>query len=111
MPSELTPATRRRPGGTSQARSSVLTKNGDAAKSMSGLGSPKLRLGGICRCRSDSTVLMRPVAPAAAPRWPMLVFTEPIGTYWRCSVVPNALVRAATSMGSPSGVAVPCAST
>ena len=38
----------------------VLTKNGLAAKSICGFGVSKLRLAGISRCSSASTVLMRP---------------------------------------------------
>jgi len=50
--------------------------------------------------------------PAAASRWPMLLFTDPRAQ--NClRAVPRrkALVNAATSIGSPIGVAVPCAST
>ena len=50
--------------------------------------------------------------PAAASRWPMLVFTEPIQHGWSAgrpaeSTAPSALA----SIGSPTGVPVPCAST
>ena len=55
---------------------------------------------------------MNPAAPAAASVWPMLVFTEPSRQNPRRSVLSrNACVSAATSTGSPRGVAVPCAST
>ncbi len=53
---------------------------------------------------------MSPLAPAARSRCPTLVFTEPIGQYCLSRVGPNARVSAATSIGSPSSVAVPCAS-
>ena len=61
---------------------------------------------------SDKAALMRPTAPAAATRWPMLLFTEEMAQNWR-SWVPsrNASVSASISMGSPMGVAVPWLST
>ncbi len=111
MPSEFTPARRGVPAGASQSRSRVLTWNGLFAKSISGLGSVKFRLAGICRCCSASTVLISPDTPAARSRWPTLVFTDPMAQPCRAGRSPKALVSAAISMGSPSSVAVPCAST
>ena len=67
MPKALTPA-RRGPSPAGQSRSSVLTKNGLAAKSMSGFGSEKLSEAGIWRCSSASTALARLPEPAATPR-------------------------------------------
>ncbi len=111
MPKELTPA-RSGPVPLFHSVFSVLTKNGPAAKSMSGLGSVKCRLGTRVRCSSISAVLIRPAMPAAVSRCPMLVFTEPSAQYPDRSVPSRkASVSAATSMGSPSGVPVPCAST
>ena len=110
-PSELTPARRGAPP-RAQSRSVALTKNGLLAKSISGFGASKCRLGGIWRCRSATTVLIRLATPAAVSRWPMFVLTEPIAQKplrsvpWR-----KACVSAATSIGSPSAVPVPCAST
>ncbi|MNV64020.1 hypothetical protein D3C71_1566450 [compost metagenome] len=77
MPKELTPA-RRGCAPMGHARASVLTKNGLAPKSICGLGVSKFRLGGRVACLSAITVLMSPVTPAAASRWPMLVLTEPM---------------------------------
>lgn len=108
---ELTPARRGKPSG-SQSVSSVATLNGLLSKSIWGLGSVKCRLGGICRWPSARTVLTKPAAPAAASACPMLVFTEPMAQKPCSSVSPRkAWVRAVTSIGSPSGVAVPWAST
>ena len=55
---------------------------------------------------------MKLATPAAVSRWPMLVLTEPrpqkpVSSVW----VRKAWVRAATSIGSPTGVPVPWAST
>ncbi len=105
MPMELTPAMSGRPGSASSGRRSVLTKKGLFSKSISGLGVRKWMFGGSSRCRSASAVLIRPVTPAARSRWPTLALMELSAQYCRF-VVLNALVKAATSMGSPSSVAV-----
>src|SRR5947208_2834391 len=47
--------------------------------------------------------------PEAASRWPILVFTEPIGSGC-CRTCPSARPTAAASIGSPAGVPVPCIS-
>ena len=59
-----------------------------------------------------STVLMTPATPAAASRWPMLVLTEPISR-GRSASRPRlyAVPVACASIGSPTSVPVPCAST
>ena len=57
-------------------------------------------------------VLIRLVTPAAISVCPIFVFTEPIGQ--NCFLLVyflKARVSASTSIGSPSLVAVPCAST
>ncbi len=55
---------------------------------------------------------MNPAMPAAGPRCPMLVLTEPIPHQPVSAVsLPNTLDSAATSIGSPREVPVPCAST
>ena len=80
-------------------------------KSISGLGC-EIRLAGICRCCSARAVLIRPAMPAAASRCPTFVFTEPIAQKpGRAVDVRKALVSARISMGSPTGVPEPCAST
>ena len=56
--------------------------------------------------------MIRPATPAAASRWPMFVLTEPMAQKpVRASAARKACVSAAISIGSPSGVPVPCAST
>ena len=49
--------------------------------------------------------------PAAASRWPRLVFTEPMAQNCRFWVPRKALVNAMISAGSPIAVPVPWAST
>ena len=49
----------------------------------------------ISRCSSASAVLMSPATPAAASRWPMLVFTDPIAQRpFPLALARNALVSA-----------------
>lgn len=62
--------------------------------------------------RSWSAVLITPTMPEAGSMCPMLVFTEPTtsGSSWVWDFA-NTLLMAPSSMGSPSGVPVPCAST
>ncbi len=64
------------------------------------------------RRASASEVLIRLAAPAAMTMWPTLLLSEPtaqkpVSAVWRR----KARVRPSISIGSPSGVAVPCAST
>ena len=63
-------------------------------------------------CSSISVVLIRPVTPAAHDRWPKFDFADPMPQKPR-RVVPdeNASMSAEISIGSPSIVPVPCAST
>ena len=69
-------------------------------------------LGGSIRYRIDSNTLSRPAIPAAMVVCPMLLFTEPIPHDPTASPSrPNTSSSAFTSIGSPSGVPVPCAST
>ena len=107
-PNALTPATRVRPGATSQSRSSVLTANGDAAQSTLGFGRSKLRLGGSTLSCSARAVLRMPAAPAALLRWPMLDLTDPSATDPGRNCAPaNASTRLPTSTTSPTRVDVP----
>ena len=107
-PNELTPA-RRRPAG--HALRAVTTATGSVAHAMCGLGLRRCRCGGISSCWSESTTLIRPATPAAASRWPMLVLTDPMRSGRMRGAPVNAAARARTSIGSPSEVPVPCAST
>ncbi len=76
-PKALTAARRGWPGSCGHSSSVVGTRNGPEPKSISGFGRSKCRLGGIRRCSSARTALTSPAIPAAAPRCPMLVLTEP----------------------------------
>ncbi len=110
IPKELTPA--RSGPSPVQGVVPVLTLKGPAAKSMAGLGVVWLTVGTSVRCFIISTVLITPATPAAASRWPMLDFTEPMAQYPVSGPESrNARVSAETSTGSPRRVAVPCAST
>jgi hypothetical protein len=110
-PNELTPARRGSPPVTQSTPARATTK-GLSAKSIRGFARSKCSVAGMRRWRIASTVLISPAAPAAAVRWPMFDFSDPIRqNRLRSVVVRKALVSASTSIGSPSGVAVPCAST
>ena len=81
-------------------------------QAMCGLGVCRWRCGGSSWCCKASTTLIKPAIPAAASRCPILVLTEPRSS--RLAVVrpsPSTAPNACTSMGSPSAVPVPCAST
>ncbi len=84
-----------------------------SSKAISGLSSAECRLGGTTPWRSASSALNSPGMPAAASRWPMLVFTEPIGSGPASAlrVCPSTRPTAPASIGSPTEVPVPCAST
>ena len=103
MPSELT-AAQARLAAAFHGRQIVFTKKGVLAKLIAGLGWTKWRLGGISLCSSVRAALIRPAMPAAASRWPMLVFTEPMAqNCFGCPARRKARVRAAISTGSPIG--------
>ena len=71
-----------------------------------------MRLGGIWPCFSTSSALTRPATPAAVSRWPRLVFTEPIGSGASAGrSTQSASASACASIGSPTAVPVPWAST
>jgi hypothetical protein len=111
-PNELNPAIRGPLSGAAHGVSVVGTVIGSSAHGMYGLGLRRCRCGGTSPCCSASRILIRPAMPAADSRWPMLVFTEPIisGRSAVC-VAPKTAPSARISIGSPSGVPVPCAST
>ncbi|MNL84548.1 hypothetical protein D3C87_2125510 [compost metagenome] len=68
-------------------------------------------------CFICSSTLVRPAMPAADSQWPMFDLAEPIqhSRLTAACALPaaalKALVRPAISIGSPSLVPVPCAST
>ncbi len=110
-PNDDTPA-RRGPALAGHGVSACWTRNGLAAKSIVGLGATKLIDGGSVRVCSASAVLIRLDAPAAITMWPTLLLSEPIAQKPRSAVWRRkARVRPSISIGSPSGVAVPWAST
>ena len=112
MPNELTPARRGAGRRGPLAKRDRRRRTALDAKSICGFGRSKCRLGGSLPCSSARTVLISPATPAAASRWPTLVFTDPMPQDpRRISPGANARVSAAISIGSPSGVPVPCAST
>ncbi len=111
IPKPDTPARRgRSPAG--QGAASVSSRAAPAVQSTCGEGSSACRVRGSSSCRSASTILITPATPAAAPVWAMFDFTDPshtgrsAGRSW-----PYVASRACASMGSPSTVPVPCAST
>ena len=110
-PNELTPARNGVAPGF-QSVNLLTTWNGLASSSSFGFGFVKCSDGGSFLCFNASAVLMRPVTPAATSRWPKLLLTVPRPQKFFFAVFArNACVNAATSIGSPSGVPVPCAST
>ncbi|RPK71091.1 hypothetical protein EES45_35100 [Streptomyces sp. ADI97-07] len=111
MPKEDTPATSGW-SGCGQGPSSRGTRRPSPSRSMAGFGVSKLRLAGISRCVRLRRALSRPTMPAAPSRCPTLVLAEPTtrgspGARWELKTSPSA----AASMGSPTGVPVPCSST
>ena len=95
-----------------QSSSVVGTRSGMAAQSTSGLGFLKCRCGGTCLCCSAVMAFNSPTIPAAASRWPKLVLHEPTSNGRPASrPAPSAAASACSSIGSPSEVPVPCAST
>ncbi len=111
MPKEETPARRGRPV-SGQTVFSVSRRTLPALQSTWLEGSSMWRERGRTPCWMASTVLMTPATPAAAWEWPMFDFTEP-SSNGRSSgrSCPYVASSAWASIGSPSGVPVPCAST
>ncbi len=107
-PNELTPA-RRGERSAGQGRAWVGTWNGP--KSHCGLGRSKCRLGGMVACVRARATLMSPARPATVLRWPKLLLTEPRAHDSVPPAAAKAWTRAATSMGSPKAVPLPCPST
>ncbi len=97
------------PGRAGQGRVRVLTSNAEESRSSRGFGLVKCKVGTSWRFSSISTVLMKPATPAAALVWPRLLLTAPSQIVRPpCAAAgPRASVSAATSTGSPIGVAVP----
>ena len=115
MPSELTPARRGRAPVLGHERSSRTGSNGPAWRLSLGLTVRRFIVGGNCSRSSASTALMNPMIPATGPRCPTFPLTEPMpqlpGAGRSTASARYAPVSAATSIGSPREVPVPCIST
>ncbi|PSK62136.1 hypothetical protein B0E53_05953 [Micromonospora sp. MH33] len=109
MPKEETPARRARPV-SGQGRASVTSSTAPADQSTCGDGSSMCSVAGTVPCRMACTILMIPATPAAAWVCAMFDLIEPSssGSVRSCPYVASS---ACASIGSPSVVPVPCAST
>ncbi|CAM5420438.1 hypothetical protein SNARM312S_00136 [Streptomyces narbonensis] len=112
-PKEETAARRSPPSPLSgQSMASVSSSTAPAAQSTWSVGRSTWSVFGRTPWRIAWTILMTPETPAAAWVWPMLDFNEPSRS--GCSAsrpCPYVAMTACASMGSPSRVPVPCAST
>ena len=110
-PNPDTAARRGRPV-SGHARASVRSDTAPLDQSTNGDGSSACRVRGSTPCRSACTILITPVTPAAAPVCPMFDLAEP--RYRGRSAgrsCPYVSSSDWASIGSPSRVPVPCAST
>ncbi len=95
-----------------QGAGSVTRAMPPSTQSMSVVGFSTWRVGGSTPRCTAITILISPAAPAAAWVWPMFDLTEPSHTGRPSGrSFPYVAASAWTSMGSPSVVPVPCAST
>ena len=109
-PKALTPARRGLPL-VSHGVASFTTCTGRVSHGMCGDGLLKCRVCGSISFCSESTTLMRPATPAADSRCPILVLAVPTSSgRFGSRPAPYAAAAACTSIGSPNGVPVPCAS-
>ena len=111
IPNPEIPARRGLPSaGQSTASVSSFTDPDD--QSTCGEGTCACSVGGSSPCCSASTILISPAAPAAACVWPMFDFTDPSHSGRPAArPCPYVASTACASIGSPSSVPVPCAST
>ncbi len=110
-PKEETPARRGRPS-RGHSLASVSSSTAPADQSASGVGSATWSVAGSTPCRSASTILITPATPAAACACPMFDFNDPSHNGRSGSrPCPYVASSACASIGSPSAVPVPCAST
>ncbi len=111
IPNDDTPARRGRPT-PGHGIASVARATAPAVQSMCGDGSSTCNVAGTRPCRIANTILITPATPAAACACPMFDFTDPSqsgrSAGRSCPYVAN---NACASIGSPSVVPVPCAST
>src|SRR5262249_6258934 len=108
IPGTLPPST----PGPSHLPHSPFTPNPVFSKSICGFNPSACSEGTISSCSICNNTFVSPAIPAADSQCPMFDFTDPIRQYplsWVCCR--KALLSAAISIGSPSLVPVPCAST
>ncbi len=111
-PNDDTPARRGRPSNSGHSCSSASTLTAPADQSTCVDGSPTWRVRGRLPWRSASTILITPATPAAACVCPMFDFSDPSHSGRSAGrPCPYVAIRACASIGSPSAVPVPCAST
>ena len=90
----------------------VGTTKGSALHGTCGFGVVEVQVRrNLVMLAAQSTTLIKPAIPAAASRWPMFVFTEPTSSGRSAARPAKTAPSARTSIGSPSEVPVPCAST
>ena len=80
------------------------------SKSMYELRVAKCSVAGSTRCSIAISAFNMPATPDAGSRWPMFDLTEPIGS-GLARPRPSTSPIAVASIGSPTAVPVPCAST
>ncbi|GID94507.1 hypothetical protein Adi01nite_39190 [Amorphoplanes digitatis] len=109
MPNDETPARAGR-SAAGHGSGSVSSRTAPASQSTWEVGASTCRVRGTVRWRIAMTILITPATPAAAWVCPMLDLTEPrySGVARSCPYVASS---ACASIGSPSVVPVPCAST
>ena len=112
IPNEDTPARRGSPV-TGHGVASVTSSTDPADQSTCDDGASTCNVGGTIPCRIAATILITPATPAAAWAWPMFDFTDPTSKGPRPAArsCPYVAISACASIGSPSVVPVPCAST
>ncbi|CAM4279106.1 hypothetical protein KIPE111705_46465 [Kibdelosporangium persicum] len=108
-PKDDTPARRGRPA-SGHSTGSVTSRTAPSAQSTCGDGASTCNVFGSRPSRIADTILITPATPAAACVWPMFDFTEPSHS-GRSRSRPYVAMSACASIGSPSVVPVPCAST
>ena len=109
IPNADTPARRGWPFAA-HGTGSVSSRTAPAVQSTCGVGSSACSVRGSRPCRRASTILITPATPAAAWVWPRFDLTEPSHS-GRSRSCPYVASSAWASIGSPSAVPVPCAST
>ncbi len=110
-PNEETPARRGAPV-SGHGRASVSSSTPPADQSIRPDGSSTWSVRGSTPCRMACTILITPATPAAACVWPMFDFRDPSHSGLPSGrAVPYVASSAWASIGSPSVVPVPCAST